>query len=1098
MLHLVQSNRMESLANHLAAWIANHPPCSDNPFEPTTVLVQSPGMATWLHIAIGERLGIAANIECPLPSSYIWQLYKEAMADLPEQSAFTKPNMTWKLMAILPTLLDQPVFAPVADYLADEQPLKRYQLCHKIADVFDQYLVYRPDWISAWEQHQQVPADIGQHAWQPELWRHLVDYTASLGEAPWHRANLHQALLQALTGTPEQNAQRPLYVFGISAMPRQQLEILNVLSAHREVVIFWLNPSAEYWADIVDPSTLTAAQLAEKEEADYLDVGNPLLAGWGKLGREFLDMLLDLDIQQHDSFEPPEANTMLGCLHRDVYQLTHRGSTSPLSAEELLSDGIAYPKFAVAEGDRSISVHACHSKVRELEILHDHLLHLFRADPTLTPGDIVVMMPDIAAYAPYIDGVFGHTDAGLYIPYALSDRRATEASPVIAGFLQVLQLHHQRLTLTDVMAMLDIESVQRKFDIDSQEYDVIRYWLNDAGVRWGWDGADKGRWSVPQDNTNSWLFGLQRLLAGYAMHGEQLWQHNDEVIAPYEHLEGQHAVALGKCWLFLRVIRDALDFCCQSATLSEKVQGALTLVDALYDEQEDNQQPLQQLRQAIESCQQHEAQFPGTVDQDVFVAELSARLDESGVGQRFLAGYVNFCTLMPMRSVPFRHVCILGLDEGQYPRQSVTLGFDLMRQHPRQRGDRSRRMDDRYLFLEAVLSARDSLYLSYIGMSEKDNAELGASVLVAELLEYCQQTFRLEHSTEHSSEDSVSALTDHLCTSHALQPFHPRYFEPGSPLQSFQSRWLTALATERIEAQPFNAQPLSPLYLEQDTSVTLEELQRFFANPARGFFRQRWHVSLAVDKDASHDLEAFTLDGLSRYQLVESLLHPGMEKQQQAQRLRLQAEGRLPLGSMQTLSYQRVSDVAHTLTQAIEPFVAGQERRRLRLNLELPNGRIDGVVDDVYGGRLVLHRPGAIRGRDRFSLYLAWLCVCATPGQWQEAVHVGLDKGKAVTCRLGPVSADDAQARLASLVGLWQEGLAQALMFFPDSAWVWVSSGNRELTLNSFAGSAFARGEGQDVHVARVCPSLDEQWVSFTRLAEQIMGPLKALEARDQ
>jgi exodeoxyribonuclease V gamma subunit len=414
MLHLVQSNKMESLAAVLIAWLQQNQGIEDI-FVPDSILVQSPGMAQWLKIEIGEALGVAANLDFPLPSSFIWQLYRQHISDLPEQSAFTKDNMTWKLMGILPASLKQPEFATIEQYLSDDTPLKLYQLCQKIADIYDQYLVYRPEWILAWEQGDNTldDTDVSQQPWQPILWRQLVACAAQLQESPFHRANLHQALLSKLAGEASSSQSKPLFVFGLSAMPVQQLEILKALAEHREVIIFWFNPSQHYWGDIVDTKTLLKSQLKQPDKEseglpgmdDYLLVGNPLLASWGKLGRDYQDMLLNLDIEQHDFFIEHEPANILEHIHHEVLELTCRGASEPLSPDELLSNGIEYPKIAIASDDKSVQVHACHSKVRELEVLHDQLLHLFAANPGWHPGDVIVMMPDVASYAPVIDGV---------------------------------------------------------------------------------------------------------------------------------------------------------------------------------------------------------------------------------------------------------------------------------------------------------------------------------------------------------------------------------------------------------------------------------------------------------------------------------------------------------------------------------------------------------------------------------------------------------------------------------------------------------------------------------------------------------------------
>ncbi len=812
MLYLVQSNKMECLADSLIRCLQETAGCGPleqagqgiSVFDSDQILVQSPGMSQWLKIQIAEKLGIAANIDFPLPSSFIWQLYQQHIQDLPEQSAFTKPNMTWKLMSILPTMLAQSEFAAIEQYLKDPQPLKLYQLAGKIADVYDQYLVYRPDWIIHWEAgHNDLPDtnDLSiceSHPWQPILWRALVTNSQDLGESPFHRANLHHTLLAALHSSVNQptqaNHQKPLMVFGISAMPMQQLEVLNALAETRDVLIFWFNPSQHYWGDIVDKKTQAKAQLkaidnkavnnAQLSGVEFLDVGNPLLSSWGKLGRDYQDMLLGFEMQQQDYFVDIQPQCLLQHIQSDVNHLQFRATADELDASELLSNGIDYPKVEITPTDNSLQIHACHSKVRELEILHDQLLKRFNDNPDWHPGDVIVMMPDVATYAPFIEGVFGAVDYQLAIPYAISDRNVGQVSPLLSSFLQLMKLHQSRLTLSEVLSLLEVPAVQRKFAIEAPEFELIQHWLTDAGIRWGWNDHDKQRWDLPPEKQNTWVFGLQRLLAGYAMASTELYQGDQDLISAYADIEGQQAVALGKCYQFTGALLKVLAFCQQSQSTKQNIQGkveqALELLAQLYDADETEQSDMLILRETLEKMLVHSHQYTQGIDQDVFVSELQQNIQENGVGQRFLAGYVNFCTLMPMRSIPFKMVCLLGMNDRDYPRQSVPMGFDLMRVAPAKRGDRSRRLDDRYLFLEALLSAREQLYFSYQGFSQKDNSPSAPSILLSELMEYCQQGFCLSGELALDVEHTEKNLLAHLTIKHKLQPFNQAYFEVKS------------------------------------------------------------------------------------------------------------------------------------------------------------------------------------------------------------------------------------------------------------------------------------------------------------------------------
>ena len=1185
---------MECLADSLIRCLQDTAGQGTSVFDSDQILVQSPGMSQWLKIQIAEKLGIAANIDFPLPSSFIWQLYQQHIQNLPEQSAFTKPNMTWKLMSILPTMLQQPEFVSIDQYLKNSPPLKFYQLAGKIADVYDQYLVYRPDWIIHWEAgHNDLPDtnDLSiceSHPWQPILWRALVTNSKDLGESPFHRANLHHTLLTALHSSVNQQTQtknkKPLMVFGISAMPMQQLEVLSALAETRDVLIFWFNPSQHYWGDIVDKKTQAKAQLKaisnkslDNKEGlggvDFLDVGNPLLASWGKLGRDYQDMLLGFELQQQDYFVDMQPECLLQHIQSDVNHLQFRATADELDASELLSNGNHYPKVEIADSDSSLQIHACHSKVRELEILHDQLLKRFNDNPDWHPGDVIVMMPDVATYAPFIEGVFGAVDNKLSIPYAISDRNVGQVSPLLSSFLQLMKLHQSRLTLSEVLSLLEVPAVQRKFAIDPQEFELIQHWLTDAGVRWGWNDYDKQRWNLPPEKQNTWVFGLQRLLAGYAMASTDLYQGDQELISAYADIEGQQAIALGKCYQFTGSLLKVLAFCQNTQktqhniqdklqNIQHKVEQALELLTELYEADETEQADMLILRETLEKMLVHSHQYTQEIDQDVFVSELQQNIQENGVGQRFLAGYVNFCTLMPMRSIPFKMVCLLGMNDSDYPRQSVPMGFDLMRLAPAKRGDRSRRLDDRYLFLEALLSAREQLYFSYQGFSQKDNSPSAPSILLSELMEYCQQGFCLNGELGLDVEHTEQNLLAHLTIKHKLQPFNQAYFKgkgEGKDEVEGEVKAETVLTLNKSESylsfnqkqqaiaeqlqQPakalmFNTQQLTQP-LEQSTQFELEAMVQFFHNPAKAFFMQRWQTRFYPLGQQSSDEEPFSFDGLDKYQLnrrmTQNTLNMNLDKHlnasldlhnkgsndgyehnrndnvdtttstelaiEQPNKIssilnELRAEGKLPAGQSGELALRPLAKQSKQLAEQIRQLNQSlSTAKSVDIELSIDDVILTGRIDSLYEHNLILWRAGKLRAKDRITLYLQWLCLCANPST--TAFQSGLNQAHFISTdklySLPVIEQQVASQQLAIWLEHWQLGGDKILHFYPEAAWQWVTSQDLNKTLNTFKGNDFAPGEGTEAHIKRVCSDLTEHFEPFSQIAQRLLLPLVEL-----
>lgn len=1060
MLKLIQSNQMELLCAHLAAYLRQPLPGTAL-LQSEHILVQSPGMSTWLRLEIAKQNGIAAALEFPLPSSFIWQLCHDLLPNVPKENAFTKAAMTWKLMQLLPRLLEEEYFGPLRHYLGDMESsspsssttnhqleasnsiaadnIKLYQLCGRIADIFDQYLVYRPDWIAAWEAN--TPLDAlklnEEQRWQPILWRALISFNRDeLRQSHYHRANLHQDLITALGDKTVPNAKLPerLFVFGISSMAPQTIDVLHQLAGRIDVIILNLSPCQHYWGDIIDPRhrarmALQYAgkrQLAEQWE-DKLEVGNPLLANNGKMGRELLDMLLELP-PEHCDFgddvycEPcgdpndPHSNaSMLAGVQYDILEMQTLDRVLGPDAE--LYQAVANRRV-LKNSDHSIQIKSCHSPLREVETLHDHLLDLLDRDNQLTPKDIVVMMPDVAAYAPYIDAVFAAKQGLEYIPYAIADRGAAQESPLINSFLNLLNINQSRFGLTDILSILEVPAILRRFQLEEDELPLIRRWLDEAGVRWGRDEHSRLKQAVPAFEQNSWAFGIKRLILGYALRDDApLYQASPQtpsylVVAG---VEGQSAQALGKLLNFIEVLDETTLQLALPQAPCQRLFELTELLTAFYAPDEDEREQLQEIRDAIATLEQEllaasPADSPATaydlnpnfLDQsglhsnalnlsiEVLAQWFTQRLTESRVGQRYLAGSVNFCTLMPMRSIPFKVVCLLGMNDGIYPRMQHPVGFDLMAHFGARKGDRSRRLDDRYLFLEALLSAREQLYISYIGRSERDNSERIPSMLVSELIEYCQLCYVPESLTAEaptvSNEAAQQALLEAIISHQPLQPFDPKLYQSTAP-QTRHAQAITQSYSQQWCPPDINTRSLQHRFIDPNTLIVLEDIAledialedvaleddtlrdinlqldieplseaehvdisafiRFFRHPAQYFFNRTLKVDLNLNIQADDNDEPFSLNALERYLLQAKLLDDALEQgaleQGQAQPSsellqRLKASGNLPMQPFDDLLLRQYShDIAPLVGRSL--FMRGDVAPRhadIRLAFELP------------------------------------------------------------------------------------------------------------------------------------------------------------------
>lgn len=1155
-LMVIHSNHPEALRDLVVAWMQRYPL---RPLESETILVQSNGIAQWLKLSMAQPVadggcGITAAVDVQLPAQFLWQAYRAVLGkhEVPEISPLDKQPLTWSLMRLLPDLLAQPAFAALQRFLAeDHDQRRRYQLAERIADLFDQYQVYRADWLRDWaegrDQLRSARGDVQpldqEQRWQAQLWRALLDDVGPAGMET-SRAAVHQRFVQ-FWQTPQASSPglpRRVVVFGISSMPAQTLQALAAMSRSCQVLLCVHNPCRHHWSDIVADKDLLRHQYRRQQrkgsmqglihDDDLHQHAHPLLAAWGKQGRDYIHLIDEFDQPDQyasllspvnggriDLFGEADPNHMLAQLQDDILDLR------PLAESRAL-----WPAVDPAQ-DSSIRFQTAHSPQREVEVLHDQLLARLGADPSLRPRDIIVMVPDIQVYAPHIDAVFGRiarSDAR-FIPYSLADQSQRGREPMLVALEHVLAMPESRFAVSEVLDLLAVDALRQRFGIDPDDLALLHRWIEGAGVRWGLDAAQRSRIGLAQaGETNSWRFGLRRMMLGFAVgRGEALGD-----IQPYDEIGGLDAAALGGLAALLRALEQACDLLAQDLPPSRWVERAREVLALLFDPQQEHEKLLQmQLIHGLERWlgQCEAAAFDEALPLSVAREAWLAGMDASSLNQRFMAGAVSFCSLMPMRAIPFRMVCLLGMNDGAYPRPVSVLDFDLMRQQYRP-GDRSRRDDDRYLLLEAVLSAREQLYISWVGRSIRDSTARPPSVLIGQLRDHLAQGWQLAGADAGLAGPAAGeALLRALTQEHPLQPFSPRYFaQPSSQagsdgLYTYAQEWHgvhgDGLQTEAVE-DALEALPEMGL----EAALNLRQLQDFAQKPVTAFFRQRLRVYFEDDDLTGQDEEMFAPDGLQAWALQASLLSalepwvrdnpqaaadaPRLRAQLDAAAQRLRLEGRLPLRAFADCALEPACDAAQ---RALQVYAAA-----LRYWPQAGNDALELRYSDAAEGPAVADWLRGLRWADAGQQHAAKISLSA--GRLHAGEQLRYDRlvrawvehlawhnaGQALTtvvCTESGIAvfpalpAGAAQAAWRQLLALWQQGMRAPL---PAAVRTSIAS----LAPTASAGQLAMlyddsyRGTGElqrSAELARVFPDFDALLAAgLLDVAQQLYGDMLA------
>ena len=1081
-LCILHGNRLEDLTHVLVDWVKTRPLSA---LEDEIFLVQSNGMAQWLKLSLAadSACGISAAQQFQMPARFLWQVYRDVLGDeaVPRTSPFDKSRLVWRLMRLLPELCGDDTFAPLQRFLRDDQDQRKcYQLAERLADLYDQYQVYRADWLEAWQQDDNRifrPGDRGEkledNLWQAELWRRLLaDMPEDSRESS--RASIHTRFIEALNqGTAPEKLPARIIVFGLSSLPLQALEALHALSRHCQILMMVQNPCQHYWGDIIEDRALLRHQQQRHQAPQHLagidpDLShrnaNPLLASWGKQGRDYIGLLYDHDVPEHyqgwfnqiDLFQAPESDSLLGRIQQNIFDLEPLPETPEPIAR-----------------DHSLAFHLAHGPQREVEILHDQLLHRFQlaaqqGEP-LQPRDVIVMVPDIEKYAAHIEAVFGNIprDDNRHIPYTISDRSSRHTRPLAIALETLLQMPQLRFTLADLLDLLDVSALRRRFAIQESDLPLLRDWARGAGVRWGLHGEQRAAMDLPAGlEQNSWWFGLKRMLLGYASGAGDAWQD----IEPYDEVGGLQADVAGKLAQLIEALEKHWRILSQPGTPEQWIERLQQLLDELFLVDDPDDIALRAgMEDALHDWQQacNEADFAQALPLSVASEAWLGALDQSSLSQRFLAGRVNFCTLMPMRSIPFRLVCLLGMNDGDYPRSQTPQDFDLMARRGQYRpGDRSRRDDDRYLFLEALLAARNSLYISWVGRNVRDNETRPPSVLVAQLRDYIDSAWQIE-----GSENSTSKT---LSLEHPLQPFSRLYFQKqadNNELFSYAHEWHAVHQQKTaVENRPLPA-PAS----EEPLLLTPTQLTRFLKNPVQHFFSERLKIRFDEDDGAEPDSEPFSLDGLESHQLTSFLLDATWKVAAQDRDSafasaceKLHRTGQLPVGAF---AEKWLEDIRENAWQALDQwwqlcadFPNQADTRELeyqhrwqQLPLTLNHWLVDIRSNDADALLQAELTAGAVKGRpDKcLSLWSRHLLANAC-GQRMTSCLVGHD----ARLMLRPIEQDEALAFLNGLLDAWCEGLCRPLPLACRTGFAWVKASGGKSDPLSVAAKKYDSGYG--------------------------------------
>jgi exodeoxyribonuclease V gamma subunit len=1099
-LRVTFSNRFERLLESLLSKIGR---ASAHPLAPDRVIVPSVGVRRRIELAAADAHGVCANVEFSFLAQWLWKQI-DAVIDVGETSPFAPSRLVWRVFRALGDPGYVAAHAPLARYVADADALMRYDLAQRIAGQIDHYITYRPEWLATWAEGSAIavpranPAAFEHEAWQAALWRRVV------GELGTEHRHPSVAFFDAMrsgsvdprgAGLPES-----AHVFCLPSIPPLYLQMLRELGRWCELELYVMNPCQEYWFDIVDPKRFAHLRAAGK--AEHREIANALLAQWGKQTQAHIDLMLG---ELEDAVEEPSAyiasdrDTLLARVQNAILDLVPiaPGSLAPLAPD-----------------DRSIEIHVCHSMARELEVLHDQLLAMFAADPSLAPSDVLVVTPRLEEAAPLIEAVFETVPKARAIPYSITGRARSIVNAPARALLDAIAFATSRFTASAFMDLLQQPIVARRFGIEAARLESIRTWLRDAGVRWGLDAAHRAALSLPAMERYSFDDGLNRLYLGYAL--PACTRAPLAARLPAGDAEGTDALALGCLTRVMQELASLQRELAAPKSASGWFDVLSRAAESLLDPDDDELEDMRELEQTLRTLRDDmTAGAQSTlVPAAVVRTALQAMLDDPARGG-VPGGAVTFASMTSLRAVPYRVVCAIGMNDGAFPSIDRPLEFDLIAAAPKP-GDRQRRTEDRNVFLDGLLAARDRFYVSCTGHDIRDNAVLPPSVVVAELLDVIAPSIAIDSV-------SIAPARRRLVVEHPLQAFSARYFMRAGDerLLTYNREYCDALRARLTEPVEPTWDAASALKGDEDDEgesavvepalsffegklpapdamwrvIPFDRLCRFFRQPCRYLLTERLGLRLAEPEEELEDSEPF-VPGLEARSALASRLLPALLDGADPASLRAMACAgvEFPPGSfgerLLDAELDALSDFARRLRADTDAPLLSPASGAVLLDVDGETWRVEGGFGDLRASGRVRYRYDDVRAKDYLDGWLEHVLLNALAPEGTTLVTRWHSRDG---CYVVP-PLQDARAALTDLVRLYARGLIGPLHFFPKSAWAYVVGDGSLADAQKKWSRSFGPWPGEDQDPAyRLClrgvaDALNDDFVSC---ATRVFGPLR-------
>ncbi|URJ25332.1 exodeoxyribonuclease V subunit gamma [Candidatus Blochmannia ocreatus (nom. nud.)] len=1066
MLTIYHSNNAKKIKNLLIDIISNKP--LSDPMTPEIILVEKSIKREWLKIELANHFGILCNTEFDSIPNFIQKIYKTISShNYIEKSNFSYSVMYWKFMEILNQNSIIKNYSTIQTYLKNDINQRKIgQLSEQLAYLFTQYLIYRPDWLNFWKNNHTIKYIKNDHQiWQAEIWKNFLKNTNLYNKDSL--TNIEKIYITPLQhciyllkhNYKKYNIPKRIFIFGLTTIPIVYWKIIKLLSSHTNIYLWFINPSncnIHNNSHVLKKNTYSIKQLSSKRKNTitshqskysfyekynkttntFSNTDNIFLYSWNNIGRNTLSLFKEFKNKiEFNYFYIPKKKTLLFYVKKGISNFyKNKIHIKYLNTNKILKNK---QKNIFLPGDKSISFHICYNLQREIEILHDNLLSLITNDPSLSPGDILVLAPNISKYVTIINTVFNTKQKNQYLPFSISCKYKNNIHPIILTFLSILNLPHSRCTSEEILSFLKVPSVSKKFNITIEEIKLLNIWIIDSNIRWGLDNITMNKFNLPITNQHTWQFGLNRMLLSYALkNSSKTWMK----IFPYSNIENrEHFNLIGKLGQFLQTLKKWRDQLEQSYEIKQWTLYFKEIINDFFHQDPANTEENKALQFLITFCQEIlqsgiQANYNQKINVLILKDKLSYKLNQKKTIYKFVPNTINFCDLAAAYCIPYKIIYILGMNDN-FPRKKISPNFNLMAKKPRKH-DKNTYEQDCYTFLLTLLSAQEKIYISFIGNNMQNNTVCFPSRLVNELFEYIAENFYFKKDENIEINIKIKRIRQHLCQQHSLFAFSPENFLPNTDTQSFSNEWLPAATV--INMTPNLKKKYShfnvPIIHFSTKTINFQDLYNFYYHPVQWWFQKRLNIYFNKNIVKIIDPYHVEINNFNRYKLNIKLIHYLINNKNTKQLYQnIYASGILPYGAFGKLFWEKQYAKMLKLAHQIHKYYVNKQNN-LNISIKLNEIKLTGQLTRVQENGLIRWTPKNISMRDVFLLWLEHITYCAIGGKGDSRL-IGIND----TWHFPNFSKTQAKKILSTLILGYSNGINTPILLLYQSGGSWIN-----------------------------------------------------------